>query len=716
MFAVYSKLSVLFYQLCRLCDQHASLPVLIGFLNGIITSLLFIENSSYLCWLWTLPVVGSFMCFWKIDTENRVRNNIHCLKVVLFTVIGIVISLNENKLDAEHYLSYVKGRDCGAVIQAVIKDVSCVGENDVGLGNPRLIQAEIHYIKYSKSDSWRKCNGYIMLKKLEAPLVKYGYVLNLEGVFLEPADYENGGFKRFLLSKGVRKIFSVRKADIVMSDPSSLIYFVSYIRNKMMNHLLTGLKQDVRSIVAALVFGCRQGLEFDLRNVFIKSGTFHVFAISGLHIGILAMFFLLVLRVFPVKLRFFLIPFLLAVYLVTIGFRVSAMRAFIMIVTWAMFKCSLYRTSNVNITFFAASAVLFLSPFALLDIGFQYSFIIVLVLVIGSEGLLKCQKSLFEKRYWVPKSNRTQLADFVYTCKSKVFSTFTFCVLAWLGSCGVTVFYNGYYTLSGVMCNMALVPMLLCLFILVPIKIIVPFISFPYIDNTINWLVELMLGVCRAGVDIGLVRYVGYIGVFGVVIYYLAFVKSVSAKSWRGLCQNVLICSSLVSFVHLYPSNTESKVVLVYGGGGQPSVMFINRFNKTAKIVNCSSNIIAEKIIVLLKQESINTIDSVYLPNSKSDVAGGMYYLTYRTYIDKVFTSGTNRTGSAGGVFTRGNDFKSQSFVKFNNYHYELLLEGMVINIEANATGVTVVDICSGLNHKLVEVAPSLGAKSIVIF
>ena len=50
----------------------------------------------------------------------------------------------------------------------------------------------------------------------------------------------------------------------------------------------------------AILLGDRSAIAKPVRALFVQTGTAHILAISGLHIGVVAMLFLLLIKMFPV--------------------------------------------------------------------------------------------------------------------------------------------------------------------------------------------------------------------------------------------------------------------------------------------------------------------------------------------------------------------------------------------------------------------------------
>ncbi len=147
-------------------------------------------------------------------------------------------------------------------------------------------------------------------------------------------------------------------------------------------------------MLAALAIADRRELDTTDRQVLAATGTGHLLAISGLHIGLAAMIgyftgrLVLVLFVTGVQLRLAIsLPWLCAwlaafSYAVLAGFGVSTQRALIMLSVATIVILSRRKIQPGSAWLVAMALVLVIDPFAPLRAGFWFSFLAVAVLLI----------------------------------------------------------------------------------------------------------------------------------------------------------------------------------------------------------------------------------------------------------------------------------------------------------------------------------------------
>lgn len=151
---------------------------------------------------------------------------------------------------------------------------------------------------------------------------------------------------------------------------------------------------EPRALLLALAIADRSELEGDSWNVLRITGTGHLLAISGLHIGLAGVIGFFVVRLFVPLLAWFksgnramvacsIGSFLTALgYGALAGFPVSTLRALAMLAVALALLCSRRATNPLRAWAIAVGLVLLLDPFAPLTPGFWLSFGAVLALLL----------------------------------------------------------------------------------------------------------------------------------------------------------------------------------------------------------------------------------------------------------------------------------------------------------------------------------------------
>ncbi len=179
-----------------------------------------------------------------------------------------------------------------------------------------------------------------------------GSLLLIEGVFkplkerLNPFSYS---FVRVKQSRGLFFRAYVKRAKLLSQSPS----WLERLRNKLFR-FAEGLSPQAQGLFEALILGSRFHLPAGLQEKFETQGTFHLLAISGMHLGLLLSWSWLMVKLFlrlwpslllflPEKLLVFLVSSpLLVSYSLLSGPTPSALRAVVMFGLFTM-NLILYR-------------------------------------------------------------------------------------------------------------------------------------------------------------------------------------------------------------------------------------------------------------------------------------------------------------------------------------------------------------------------------------
>jgi ComEC/Rec2-related protein len=227
--------------------------------------------------------------------------------------------------------------------------------------------------------------------------------------------------------------------------------------------LAQGLPETDESVrlLWAMVLGWRTGLTDEVAEPFRHSGTMHIFAISGLHIGIITVILVAVCRAIRIPREWcwaVLIP-ALWFYTAATGWQASAVRATIMS-SLVLAGWSLQRPLDLlNSLAGAAWLILLWDPRQLFQVGFQLSFSVVLSIVLMLPHLARFQD-------WWMRSDRLRLEVEVSAWKRRWDGT----VRRFVGSLGVSLaatagsipwmaYYFNICTPVSLVANLAVVPL-----------------------------------------------------------------------------------------------------------------------------------------------------------------------------------------------------------------------------------------------------------------
>jgi competence protein ComEC len=218
------------------------------------------------------------------------------------------------------------------------------------------------------------------------PVIIPGQHMNLIVRLKQPHGVKNpGGFdyEAWLFKEGIRATGYIRGIDNeAQLWPSRInIHTLRYhLRNKL--EIIFKDSDQYFGLILALLIGDRSKIKSDQQDVLIRTGTGHLLAISGLHIGFVFMitrWLWPLLRPnshsIPAQQIAAICSVLVALgYAILSGLAIPAQRAVLMLFIVLMGRLLFVRIKIVNALAFAMIVVLFLNPMSVISAGFWLSF------------------------------------------------------------------------------------------------------------------------------------------------------------------------------------------------------------------------------------------------------------------------------------------------------------------------------------------------------
>ena len=200
----------------------------------------------------------------------------------------------------------------------------------------------------------------------------YGVIVRMEGVLESPESNSlpnTFDYQKYLYYQDIYYVLDVQRLDFV--KPSTGLYsFKNFVYRKLYN-----MKHG--DYLVAMILGNTSHLDNqDVR----KNGISHLFAISGMQITLLAKVVSFIFQRFGTK-RDIGILFMLWIYAFLVGFTPSVMRAVLFWCYQFLNRKMGLQLHKTQIFLWVLGTILLFSPFAIMNLGFQYSFLISFVLM-----------------------------------------------------------------------------------------------------------------------------------------------------------------------------------------------------------------------------------------------------------------------------------------------------------------------------------------------
>ncbi len=653
----------------NLSDLLPALVILLGVLNGILLPIVF-DWSGLLTHLgWATPlIILSFMIMPR-------RRAVVFLLASLFSIISLQIVDYRYQRNC-HSISAQLQRSARIVVRVI--EPACCGQEILWLPNPRLVRAEVIKIKFQGESRWREVSGRIALRlPRAAPQISFGDIIELQGSFSERSrgfieerilagnkmatdvtslapsrlttTIGSKSFARYLKTRGMKHIFVARRFWGRVDNKGGIYGMLLGLRNTVLRHVTTGISsENHRRMLATLLFGCRQGVDRETKRAYIQSGTIHIFTVSGLHVGILALILFGALRWAPFKVRYIVIPLLVAVYAAITGMQPPAVRALLMLAIWSWSRAFLLNIPTLNVVFFAAALLLLKNPYYIQDMGFQFSFLVVGFLVGGSRNLREWIDLSCEARRWIPDAQIKRLARARDKYVGKFVGGIGGCLVAWLAGSGIALYYQGIFFPFSIMANFILIPIVLLIFNLIFLKII--FGWFPWLSGLLAGLLDVVIGWTNK-----IVMMVDEIfdstaairpGLGSLLLFYLFLSILITAKTRARFMLGAGGLLGVIIFWHVARQFIIPGVIVVHGGNArETSVVIHEPALASAVIVNMPSYEVADCVAELLSQKGIRKVSKLVFAGNRKNFSAGADSLFARIEVEELIQLEPGRRG-----------------------------------------------------------------------
>lgn len=339
------------------------------------------------------------------------------------------------------------------------------------------------------------------------------------------------------------------------------------------HRLNLSLKEE--SILSALTLGYTHDLSDNLINSFRTVGISHLWAISGMHIGIIFFIVASFLSFIPRNSKYRGIKYILSIvtiwtYVFIIGLPASAVRACIMLSAYCVAQMGQKKIVSLNIVCATAFLMLVWNPLQFFDIGFQMSFVAVLSMLL-----------------FIPIVNRVLKIRINSRILKYFGNLLTVSLSVQIGLAPLCLYYFGTYPTYSLIANLVAIPCIslifietVCIFLFAFFSGIIPL--FPgwimgapiYLFKTTSTYLTQFIGYCEtlpfAQIENG---YISLISLLFIWVAFSAMILGLIRKESK-----LLILSLSCFFILIVVSNfnrwTQWDSLSVYYNRQHPDIQF----------------------------------------------------------------------------------------------------------------------------------------------
>lgn len=597
----------------RFADSFPCVVAVIAILNADI--LPFLLPEAFGCFfLAPLPLT---LAAWRLLGSAR------CLRIWVLPTLLVLSSLllfHDPRTD-------LPARRTGAELRVKAVDSSLCGGLPSWMPNaPGNVLAEVETFRYTQTDIWRPLSGTVFLRIPSFLNVSPGYgdTLHVSGM-LEPLSPPAApgvfDFSAYARTKGVKRVFEVRELTVLQRG-NSFLRRIYDVRGIILESLGAKLREENRAVAAALLFGMKQGVSADIRTDFLRSGTIHVLCVSGLHIALFAMVLMAILRPFPFTARWLLVLPPVLIYALSTGMQGPAFRAYVMFAVFALLKAFHYRTRPMNTLAFAAVLLMIGNPYAPLDLGFQYSFLCVMFLILCGPYLKHI--SSFVRAPWrfrlhSPGWLYTRTVNFLIFSAGASFA-------AYLASFAVSMCHQGLFTSWAVFSYLLVSPVAWLCFALFAVGLCASWIpgALSLIGAAMSPLLDLLRGIPAFFAETGYF-YTQTTPGWAALLFLILFALLLLNRKPKVELAALIGLALLAGIFLLFPRMRPDELIIRCGGGVRPMLLFTSPSGGHSLVINMPDYDAARDAAALLRIQGAATVSELYCDSLRRESCGGAF-------------------------------------------------------------------------------------------
>ncbi len=422
-------------------------------------------------------------------------------------------------------------------------------------------------------------------------------------------------YKQYLKSKNINYIIKIDKITLISKEKSFFKGIKCFL-----------LKRNSNSYIKAFIFGNNKSIITDVMSSYQGIGISHLFAISGMHIGLLTLVISKLLMKLNIKEKyiFIIISLFLFFYLFITGVSPSILRAIFFYLFFSLNKIYNLNIKGVNIFMLIFSISLLVNPYYIHEVSFLYSYTISFsILLVGN----KISNGSYFKRLFL-----TSLISFIV-------------------SFPITIYFFNQINILSVFYNMLFVPFISM--IVFPLSIITYII--PFFEPIFNVFISLMEFLALKFNSISfsklifpsLPRYYYILYIIGVVIFIYFYNKKIIS---------VLSILLLALFNYLYPVFFNQNYLMFLDVGQGDSILIHSKDKTmlvdTGGVMNYSREKWQERknkksltnyaTIPVLKKLGIRKIDYLVLTHGDFDHMGEALKLIKQYSVEDIYLNQGN--------------------------------------------------------------------------
>lgn len=454
------------------------------------------------------------------------------------------------------------------------------------------------------------------------------FIVGLLDDFPEPSNPGEFDYGRYLELNNIHGVVSLnnRSKLVVLGEgrESDLLSLFRRARSSLLTVIDSLHQPKEASFLRGILLAERSKIADDVKQAFVDTGTVHILAVSGLHVGVVAVIFYGFFGLLRLPRKWVAGATMLGLlaYMMLIGSPPSVVRATIMVIALLLGplferKVDVYQSLAV-----AASMLLLWDSNNLFNVGFQLSFAAVVSIVSLYPIFVKVLHRIPER------FEEVKLLE-------PVLKLFAVSLAAQLGTLPFTAYYFDRLSIVSLLANLLVVPLVGLNVMLGFATMGFSFFSLWVAENyaVLNgWFVTFLLGFVKAASTVPYAYFdTSAVGITASLAYYTALVGmvNISRRTVFKSCLMILLAigTTVLYTDWVFASSPSLRVTVL--DVGQGDAIFIEFPNGSNVLIDAGPRVpgydAGERIVVpFLNYRGVRSLDALIMSHPHSDHIGGI--------------------------------------------------------------------------------------------
>ena len=564
----------------------------------------------------------------------------------------------------------------------------------------KMVRVEIRKYRLSGEENWIEAEtplpiGLTGLEKSPG----YGDRLLVHGFLFEPDPPLLPGafnYKEYLAREGItlllRRDKDVEPVHVCRGGGVSRFFYD--LRSRALARMTDGMKsEEAKALASGIFFGISHDLSPETKQDFLRSGTIHILTVSGTHVGFFALLVFWLCPFLSFRGRAVCVILLTACYVWLTGLNEPSIRAWIMLSCFQLVRVLRFHTKSLNTLALAALILLIADPDDLFSTGFQFSFLVVAVLLMSIPLVKEVRRTLFPDHLLVPASRTPQFVFFLRDLGRRLLGAVLATGVAALAGTALAAYYQGLFSGSSVLANFLLLPAVALSF---PAAVLagISGLFVPLLEN----LLLLILAVNRSLAETGVLTFAKpplWSVILMTVLILALFLPG------KGFWKIPVACGILLIPVwwHFRTVTADPELLILHGKERSFVFVLTEPDRRSAVVVNMPDYSTAAEVSAFLRSRGITTCRVFASADHYAGSVAGLDHFSGRTDLLEAYVFDRQRRKCEGNyplrqrkdAFFLKNDLKITS--ERGNFNAVFTEHGICVAVVRRKNGVSVLTV-----------------------